>query len=218
MEKRVQVRYLIPSTLPLWEGDEAPPVISELTVAHATGGTIFHVSAEQWEALMQWIGGWPIDAQEREEAELAIRISTGKPPVGQGVQRDVAMRRAIEAYAMQRAITHYQKQGWRVFDVSSSASFDLRCMRHADEELHVEVKGTTTEGVQMLLTANEVKHARSQYPNVALFLVAEIQVRRSSTGDIQASEGRTHVLEPWNIEEAELAPVAFTCTLPKQAT
>ncbi len=56
---RVKIRYIVPPTLPLWENSADLNVLSELSVARATGGTIFHVTADQWNAIMSAIGGWP---------------------------------------------------------------------------------------------------------------------------------------------------------------
>ena len=65
-----------------------------------------------------------------------------------------------------KASEHYSDLGWSVGDVSLSESYDLRCTRQG-EELHVEVKGTTSQGERVLLTRNEVAHAREWYPGVA---------------------------------------------------
>ncbi len=165
---RVQIRYFIPPALPLWEGETNLKVLEEreLSVARATGGTVFHVTPDQWDAILQEIGGWP--APEIEDAELTLAELAGKNRSGQGFRMDAAARQAIEQHAMQEAINHYEEQGWSVTDISATCSYDLFCKRNKGEELHVEVKGTTSDGQQILLTANEVEHARYRYPNVAL--------------------------------------------------
>lgn len=35
------------------------PLLKELKVARATGGSIFHVTPDQWDTLMEIVGGWP---------------------------------------------------------------------------------------------------------------------------------------------------------------
>jgi hypothetical protein len=60
-------------------------------------------------------------------------------------------------------------------DVSLHESYDLRCELGGDD-LHVEVKGTTSDGDRVLLTRNEVSHARDWYPRVALIVVSCIEL------------------------------------------
>lgn len=69
------------------------------------------------------------------------------------------------------------------------AIVDLWCVRKGEPELHVEVKGTTADGAEVLLTPNEVQHARSDYPNVALFVMARIEVGEAEGGTIEAFGG-----------------------------
>jgi len=57
VEPRVLVRYVRPPGLPLWEPD---PTLESLSVSRARGGTVFHVTAEQWDALVEHAGGGPV--------------------------------------------------------------------------------------------------------------------------------------------------------------
>lgn len=206
---RVEVRYLIPSRLPLWLEETSPAVIRQLKAANATGGSVFHVTPDEWNAVMQVIGGWP--APEIEDAELAVADIAGKSTSGQGFRIDVTIRRAIEQYAMQEAIAYYEEQGWTVKNVSDRYPYDLLCESHG-EILHVEVKGTTSDGSQVILTRNEVEHARNYYPGVALFVLAQIQIEQGSTKDPRG--GVKHILDPWNVDEGTRSPLAFMYTLP----
>jgi hypothetical protein len=213
---RVKVRYLVPPSLPLWEGETNLKVLEEkgLNVARATGGTIFHVQTEQWQAIMEAIEGWP--APEIEDAELAIAEFAGKNRSGQGFRIGVAERQAIEQHAMQAAKAHYEGRGWSVTDVSATCSYDLFCKRDNGEELHVEVKGTTSDGQQILLTANEVEHARYRYPHVALFVLTNIKIERTSTGELRPGGGEKLPIDPWNVGEGTLTPLAFKYRLPTE--
>ena len=58
---------------------------------------------------------------------------------------------AVEACAMNKATDFYSAQGWTVDDVHGTESYDLIC-RRGDEVKHVEVKGTTTDGAEVILT------------------------------------------------------------------
>jgi hypothetical protein len=61
-EPRVRVRYVLPPLLPLWLGDPAAPrILEKLTVSRAQG-TVFKVTEEQWEELVEAAGGWPGEA------------------------------------------------------------------------------------------------------------------------------------------------------------
>ena len=119
-------------------------------------------------------------------------------------------RKAIESYAMDLAVRHYSSLWPDVRDVSSVEPFDLLC-RKGDRELRVEVKGTTSLGLSVLLTRNEVRHARENKGCVALFVVSNIV-----TAAAGCSGGTIHVLEPWDLQEDELEPIAFECRLPAQ--
>ena len=210
---RVMVRYF-PLVLPLWEDETDLQLLKELSVARAPGGSIFHVTPAQWNAIMEAVGGWPGKNSEVEEAERIIEEYTGKKRSGQGFSINADMRRAIEQYAMQKAKAFYEERGWKVFDVSTTHSYDLLCKGDDGEELHVEVKGTISDGTQILLTANEVRHARDHYPKVALFILSRIQVDPTSIENPQG--GEIQILEPWKVDELALSPLAFAYNFPKK--
>jgi hypothetical protein len=75
------------------------------------------------------------------------------------------------------AIRYYEAEGWRVADVGAVESFDLRCERDG-QEVHVEVKGTTGNGERIILTPNEVAHAR--VGDTELFIVIGIELALSA--------------------------------------
>lgn len=129
------------------------------------------------------------------------------PARGQTWSGSAAGRKAIESYAMGLAVRHYSSLWQEVLDVSATQPFDLLC-RDGDRELRVEVKGTTSLGLSVLLTKNEVRHAQANNGSVALFIVAEIVANASG-----CTGGTVHVLEPWDIREDELEPLAFECRL-----
>jgi 5-methylcytosine-specific restriction protein A len=116
-------------------------------------------------------------------------------------------RKAIESYAMGLAKSHYESLWREVRDVSATEPFDLLC-REGGRELRVEVKGTTSLGFSVLLTRNEVRHAQANTGCVALFVVSNIVANASG-----CTGGTVHALEPWDIREDELEPIAFECRL-----
>jgi Family of unknown function (DUF6416)/Domain of unknown function (DUF3883) len=151
-----------------------------------------------------------------EQAEDAVAAAAGKTARrgrGQGFQVDQAAKVAVEAYAM-NAATGFYSQTWNVEDVHGRESYDLRCHR-GDQELRVEVKGTTTDGTEVILTPNEVGHARS-YPHTALFILSNISLEKAHDGTVQAAGGKRHVLDPWHIDDGTLTPIAFRYQPPDQ--
>lgn len=90
--------------------------------------------------------------------------------------------------------------------MSANQPFDLLC-RDGHRELRVEVKGTTSKGLSVLLTRNEVRHAQANADKVALFVVSGIKASNAGS----CTDGVTEVFEPWDIQRSELDPIAFEC-------
>lgn len=203
--ERVRIRYVLSPNLPLWVGGPADDVLNQLSVSKARGGSVFNVSPEQFQAVLEAAGGWV--SEEAEAVKEAVRSSR---PAGQGRVSDVARRIAVERYAMDLAMEHYRSRGWHVEDVGLWCSYDLVCS-NGKTELHVEVKGTTGGGATVYLTANEVEHARN-HPHTALFVVTDIEL--SGTTKPKASGGQVRILDPWTVAPADLTPKVFEYRLP----
>jgi hypothetical protein len=123
---------------------------------------------------------------------------------------------AVEALAMNMA-TEFYSTTWDVEDVHGTKSYDLIC-RRGDEIKHVEVKGTTTDGAEVILTPNEVRHAR-EHLCTALFVVSDITVERAEDGTVIATGGKQHLHDPWRLgREADAAglPLSGTCHVIRQ--
>jgi hypothetical protein len=118
-----------------------------------------------------------------------------------------AARDAIERYAVALATEYYESRKWAVEDVGKYRSYDLHCTRDG-EELHVECKGTTGLGEEVVLTRGEVNHCRN-FSHCALVVVSEIEVDEADPSCPRTSGGVVRVLEPWNIEEERLTPMQF---------
>jgi hypothetical protein len=209
---RVTIHYRVPPSFPLWLSDGAPSVLSSLSVSRATGGSIFAVTPDQWQTLMDFVGGWPTEPPEQQEMLVAVTQATGKRRITHGYQTNPAVRRAVERYAMGRAMAHYATLGWQITDVSATQPYDLFCLRQRGEELHVEVKGTTSDGSQIVLTRNETTHAKKQYPRVALFILANIQVETQDAAPYEVSGGQAIIHEPWRISDGNLTPLTYLYT------
>ncbi len=146
------------------------------------------------------------DAAAVEEAARPIRIASG-----QGFGLNAEARKAVEQRAMDVARADLQARWAEVQDVSASRPFDFQC-RDGDRALDVEVKGTMTSGASIVLTRNEVEHARTRYPAMALYIVSEISLTYID-GRPVASGGTLQKREPWNVDDHELNPIAFQCFL-----
>jgi Domain of unknown function (DUF3883) len=140
---------------------------------------------------------------------LTDGLAAGKSRGGQGFLISQAVRKIIEEYAVAWAVRHYKAEGWAVEDVSSTESFDLRCTREGVNERHVEVKGTTGIGETVILTRNEVLHAREWHPNVDLFMVTEICVEGRNGDQPTACDGVAQVCGNWQPAEDALTPIGY---------
>lgn len=130
----------------------------------------------------------------------------------QGFVASARIRRAIELRAMDLARDHLAKTWDKVEDVSGQECFDFLCM-NATRELHVEVKGTTLDGAVVLLTRNEVEHARSHSHKTALIIVSHIEVRDDGPDGAVACGGRLRTIEPWHVDDSSLVPLTYACAV-----
>ena len=131
----------------------------------------------------------------------------------QGRQINEKIRRLIELTAEDRAVDHYEENGWKVTRVGAQKlGYDLRCIRES-AELHVEVKGTTSKGLEVVLTPNEVNHCR-QYLHMALVVVSQIEIREDEQ---LGSKGAMKIIEPWIIDDSYLTPSQYSYRIPKDA-
>ncbi len=211
--ERVDIRYLRSPGLPLWLDDDPTGVLAQLSVNRAQGGAVFKVTPDQWDAIVAAAGGWPETSAPVAEGVAAVE-AIARPHRGQqGFQSNIEVRLAVEQHAMTMACDHFARLGW---DVDSSAArtepFDLRCTR-GGEELHVEVKGTTTLGDAVLLTAGEVRHAQT-FPNVAIAVVRNIAAFEQQDSRISVSGGDLTVFHPWKLAACALQPLAYRYVIP----
>jgi hypothetical protein len=157
----------------------------------------------------------PIGRDDVEEMEREIASSAGRPRPkrhgrGQGFAVDTQIKVAVESHAMNAALRYYEELG-DVVDTSRKASFDY-AVRIDGVTWHVEVKGTTGGAADVLLTRKEVEHAET-YPHVALFVLSEIVVMRTTDGTVEVSGGHPILLHPWSLDGSRLTPLAYKYSL-----
>jgi hypothetical protein len=143
------------------------------------------------------------EAAAEEESAAAAEKALARSK-GQGFAKTPQERRALENHAMEIAQRYFRQKGFSVEDVSRRRSYDLLC-RRGRNELHVEVKGTTTDGEAIVLTYGEVKHACSRDNACALFVLYAIRLKGG-----KASGGRRRILLPWRLQRRHLIPVSYT--------
>jgi len=212
LDEMVTIRYVRAHNLPLWLNGPHHDLLATLSVVR--GGfrrSVYRVEPEEWEPILAVAGGWPDTPPEAQTAEALVggRGRSG----GQGFSRDVRARQAIERQAMDLATRHYRERDWGTKDVSGREPYDLHCRRGADV-LRVEVKGTTSDGAQVFLTRNEVEHAREHRTRVALCIVANIRLQVAASGELEATGGDVRIIEPWNVDEGQLAPLSYSYFVP----
>lgn len=156
-------------------------------------------------------GAVPSPADQAAEAVADAAGKVARRGGGQGFQLDQDVKVAVEAHAMNAATEFYSKD-WNVEDVHGTESYDLICRRN-DEVKHVEVKGTTTDGTEVILTPNEVRHARES-PRTALFILSNITVERTNDGTITVGGGERHLYDPWHIDGGTLTPLGYRYQVP----
>ena len=113
------------------------------------------------EAAVQKITYSPVEI-----AEAAMEDAAGnsaRSGRGQGFQLDQEVKDAIEAFAMNTAMQFYSDAGCRVEDVHVTKSYDLICSKDGTST-HVEVKGTTGDGTEVILTFNVTGQVHSKVP------------------------------------------------------
>jgi hypothetical protein len=145
---------------------------------------------------------------ELADAQTAIELNAGKARRGgQGFRLSTAEKRAVEQRAVDVVTAHLVALGFAVTDVGLRESFDLDA-RKSGEKLKVEVKGTTSAGSEILLTANEVALHLDAFPDNALGIVHSIVLDRGT--DAPTASGGNLVFEsPWELKTEHLIPMSY---------
>lgn len=123
--------------------------------------------------------------------------------------QDPQRRKAVEKYAEELAISHFEQKGYELLD-RPGKPYDLQLVRNG-EELHVEVKGSSTFINTVTLTRNEVIHAEEE--KTSLYVVDDITVDITESG-YECSAGRERHWNSWTPNHAALTPLEFAYQLP----
>lgn len=145
-----------------------------------------------------------------------MAAAAGKRPRsrGAGFSTDADEIRVVEQHAVDMATAHYKALGWDVADVGDKQSYDLHVSREDEEEhLHVEVKGTTSDGMLVTLTDAEVRRHAKVHPHNALVVVRRIVLDRSVLPP-RAALGELREIRPWRLDPSHLRAIAHRYAVP----
>lgn len=161
------------------------------------------------ERVTPYIPGDPTPevVEAKRSAEKTAGRRTRERSSGQGFLPTAEERRVVELYGVKLATQYFEARGWTVKDVGAKESYDL-LLRRGEERLHVEVKGTTSPGTQVILTRSEVERQRALAPHNALVVIHSIALDRGGSHP-SASGGVVHCVSPWQIEEEDLSVVSY---------
>jgi hypothetical protein len=186
-------------------------------ILHRTDGLpISRLLRGVWFSADLLLRGAPGVAREIKAAMRDTAGNVARRGTGQRFQLDQEMRVAVEARAMNVATEFYNAQGWTVQDVHGTEGYDLIC-RRGGEVKHVEVKGTMTAGAEVILTPNEIRHARES-ESAALFVLSNITDEPADDGTVTAAGGRRHRNDAWHLDEGTLTPLIFRYQVPGLGT
>lgn len=132
--------------------------------------------------------------------------------VGQGLQMDAVVRKAIENAAQDRLMEYYRDRGWTVMDTRQNRPYDAEAVSGADR-IYLEAKGTQSRGDSVIVTRNEVNHAR-QHPGLCMMGVWS--GIRFVDGAVDPESGVFRILA-FNPVDGQLLPRDFDWTLPGDA-
>lgn len=131
---------------------------------------------------------------------------------GQGLQMDAEVRKVIENAAQERLMAYYRDRGWTVTDTRQNRPYDAVAVRDR-ETIYLEAKGTQSMGETVIVTRNEVEHARQ---NPGLCIMGVWSGMRLLDGVVDPGAGDFRLL-PFDPDERQLRPRDFDWTLPKSA-
>lgn len=127
---------------------------------------------------------------------------------GQGRGLTTRQQKAVEDFAMARAIEHFKGLYDTVKDDHIRHPYDLLCSnRGGGPELRVEVKGTTGDASKIIVTRGEVVSARSHL--TALFIASELTWADKDAAELHPRKWHKTVIEPWVPADGDLVPTAY---------
>jgi hypothetical protein len=145
--------------------------------------------------------------------ELIADLENRKQARGRG--RTARQNRAVELQGMRLATHEYERDGWKVEDVSATCSYDLLCTKRGEPDLYVEVKGSAEAQIAgVVLTRNEVALARRHLVDLAV--VTGIRLGGTPSRP-RATGGVLTRYAAYRPADKRLTPLVFEYQLPRLA-
>ena len=139
--------------------------------------------------------------------DSAVEVFEKSYAKSQGFVLDSKLRKALETHAMTTAQRYFEAEGYTCEDHSKVCPYDL-CCRREKETLYIEVKGTQTDGNEIILTRGEVAFARKHKGQMALFILHTIPVSEEK-GQHVLGVGKRKLIQPWDVDLGTLKPLTF---------
>ncbi len=134
---------------------------------------------------------------------------------GAGYVQDADRRIETEQYAVRRARSDLEARGYH-FVCELGKPYDLLFHTPAGEEVHVEVKGTTSAGEAVFLTSGEVVWHQANRRGM-LVVISDITYNPRHPQGQRCSGGRLRLAENWVPQAQHLRPVQYTYAIPWDA-
>ncbi|MHC6595100.1 protein NO VEIN domain-containing protein [Arthrobacter sp. C152] len=128
---------------------------------------------------------------------------------GQGLQMDAVTRKVIEDTAQDRLMRWYRQRGWTVTDTRLSRPYDAVAVK-GNDKVYLEAKGTQSGGGSVIVTRNEVDHAREHPGQCRMGVWSEM---RLLDGVVDPDAGTFRILA-FDPDRRDLRPRDFDWTLP----
>lgn len=142
------------------------------------------------------------------EIEAVVNPSRKNPHSRQGYGLTGPERKAVEIRAMVVTHEYLSGKGYSLRDTSAKHSYDYLAKK-SDQEIKVEVKGTTSSDVDsVLMTKNEVALHEKEAGSTALAIVSNIKfIERGDNATCKG--GVIEYFYPWDISRWTLQPQAY---------
>jgi hypothetical protein len=121
------------------------------------------------------------------------------------------LKTAIEKYAMLTAENYYKELNYEILDTSRGNPYDLLVFKDK-EKICIEVKGTQTVGSKVILTKNEVVHAKKE--KTLLFIVHSV-INEKKNGKYIISGGKKKILK-LEITKENTMPISYYYVVDKE--
>jgi hypothetical protein len=163
------------------------------------------------------LAGVPVDVSSTVNlSATAGVIEPGLPSVrnqrGAGRSNDPKLTAAVEQHAVEMAIAHLTAKKW-TFVEKLGKPFDLVFINPEGREKHIEVKGASGSGAEVIYTPNEVQHFRECPEGTDLIVVRDIAVDRTCD-PYATSRGELLHLENYRAPAEDLQAVRWQGRVP----